>query len=62
VFGGRNLPAFARDGLTGRAAGRHLPDRPDEALSVAQRDPKLFEVVFAQLRQNIDVDSVLGEC
>src|SRR5262249_56232951 len=41
--------------------GQHCPDRLNEALSVAQRYPELFEIAFRQLRQHIAVDRVLDE-
>src|SRR6185295_8778208 len=52
---------FALGGCTGSVPSHRL-DRLDEAFSVAQRHPELFEIAFGQLRQHIKVDSVLDEC
>ena len=41
---------------------RQTGDRLQDALAVAERQPKLFEVVLGQLANDIHVDQVVAKC
>src|SRR5256885_1798514 len=53
-----------RPGTAGGDCARKVarrPDRPQDALPVAQRDTKLFKIAICQIRQHVAVDRIFDE-